>query len=260
MRLSNIRLLPRQGYIEPVNAQPSGARVPAYQVLAGHLRAQILSGELRPGDRLPIEPELCRLHGVSRSTVREALRFLSSQNLVTTTRGVSGGTFVVHPEPGHISSYLQASFSLMTTSTSGSVRDLLEIRELLEVPAAGLAATRRTAAHLEQMRATLFDPRAVDVGHVFEDNRNFHVTLLVAAGNPMLEAMTQPMFGVLNERFLRDQAPSRFWFRVDRDHRQILSAIEAGDAEAARQAQHEHLEHLRATYTRIDRQRRRRTS
>lgn len=242
----------------PVTAQPTATRPPAYQELARTLREQILSGELRAGDRLPIEPELCRLHGVSRSTVREALRVLSSQHLVTTTRGVSGGTFVVHPEPGQISSYLQTSFSLMTAAPGSSVRDLLEVRELLEVPAAGLAAERRTAAHLEQLRGTLFDPRTVDVDHVFQDNRNFHVTLLVAAGNPLMEAMTRPMFGVLNERFLRDQAPSRFWYRVDRDHREILAAVEAGDAGAARQAQHEHLEHLRTTYTRIDRQRRKR--
>jgi DNA-binding FadR family transcriptional regulator len=241
-----------------VTAQPTTTRSPAYQELAGTLREQILSGALQPGDRLPIEPELCRLHGVSRSTVREALRVLSSQNLVVTTRGVSGGTFVVHPQPDQISSYLQASFSLMTAAPGSSVRDLLEVRELLEVPAAGLAAQRRTAAHLQQLRGTLFDPRTVDVDHVFQDNRNFHVTLLVAAGNPLMEAMTRPMFGVLNERFLRDQAPARFWYRVDRDHREILAAIEAGDAEAARQAQHDHLEHLRSTYTRIDRQRRKR--
>ncbi|MGY1694709.1 MULTISPECIES: FadR/GntR family transcriptional regulator [unclassified Geodermatophilus] len=242
-----------------MTAQPTATRAPAYQELARTLREQILAGELRPGDRLPIEPELCRLHGVSRSTVREALRVLSSQHLVTTTRGVSGGTFVVHPQPGHISSYLQTSFALMAAAPGSSVRDLLEVRELLEVPAAGLAAERRTAAHLQQLRGTLFDPRTVDVDHVFQDNRNFHVTLLVAAGNPLVEAMTRPLFGVLNERFLRDQAPARFWYRVDRDHREILAAIEAGDAEAARQAQHEHLGHLRTTYTRIDRQRRQRS-
>ena len=83
------------------------------------------------------------------------------------------------------------------------------------------------------------------------------MALLRAAGNPMLEAVTRPMFGVLNERFLRVQASRRFWFRVDRDHREILAAVEAGDADAAREAQHAHLEHLRSTYTRIDRERKR---
>lgn len=228
---------------------------PAYQELADRLKEQILSGTFAPGDRLPIEPELSAQYGVSRSTVREALRVLSSQHLVTTVRGVAGGTFVVRPEPHQISSYLQASFSLLATSRGGSVRDLLEVRDMLEVPAAGLAAHRRTAEDLTVLRESLFDPRTVDAEHVFEANRNFHVGLLRAAGNPMLEAVTRPMFGVLNERFLRVKASRRFWFRVDRDHREILEAVAAGDADRAREAQHQHLEHLRSTYTRIDRER-----
>ncbi|MEV0717509.1 FadR/GntR family transcriptional regulator [Asanoa sp. NPDC050611] len=232
------------------------AAAPAYQELADRLREQVLAGTFAPGDRLPTEPELCALYGVSRSTVREALRVLSSQHLVTTVRGVAGGTFVVRPEPHQISSYLQASFSLLTASRSGSVGDLLEVRDMLEVPAAGLAARRRTADDLEVLRQSLFDPRTVDAEHVFEANRNFHVCLLRAAGNPMLEAVTHPMFGVLNERFLRVQASRRFWFRVDRDHREILAAVADGDADGAREAQHAHLQHLRSTYTRIDRQRR----
>jgi DNA-binding FadR family transcriptional regulator len=123
------------------------------------------------------------------------------------------------------------------------------------VTAAGLAARRRSAEDIRALTGALFDPRTVDPEHVFEANRNFHVTLLRAAGNPMLEAVTRPMFGVLNERFLRVQASRRFWFRVDRDHREILAAVEAGDAGGAREAQHAHLEHLRTTYTRIDRER-----
>ena len=97
-----------------MNSRAPAAAAPAYQELANRLRDQILAGTFTPGDRLPIEPELSALYGVSRSTVREALRVLSSQNLVTTVRGVTGGTFVIRPEPDQISSYLQASFSLLT--------------------------------------------------------------------------------------------------------------------------------------------------
>ncbi len=64
---------------------------PAYAVLAEHLRNRILSGELQPGARLPGEAELTAEFGVGRSTIREALRSLASQNLITTTRGVTGG-------------------------------------------------------------------------------------------------------------------------------------------------------------------------
>ena len=74
-------------------------RAPAYRLLADDLRAQITSGRLVPGDRLPTEPQLCQRSGVSRSTVREALRLLASQHLIVTTRGVSGGSFVAHPSP-----------------------------------------------------------------------------------------------------------------------------------------------------------------
>jgi GntR family transcriptional repressor for pyruvate dehydrogenase complex len=231
---------------------------PAYEGLADVLREQILSGALQPGDQLPVEPQLSEIHSVSRSTVREALRLLSSQNLVTTTRGVKGGSFVVQPDPSHISTFLKASLGLLT-SASGSVNDLLEVRALLEVPAAGLAARRRTAEQLEELGRSLFDPREIDVQRMFAANHNFHVALLRAAGNPPLEAVTRPVFGILQDRFHREEAPARFWTQVDRDHREIYGYVQGRDAAGASQAQAEHLKRLRSTYGRIDRERRKAT-
>jgi GntR family transcriptional repressor for pyruvate dehydrogenase complex len=231
--------------------------VPAYAVLADDLRRRIVDGQFRPGDKLPIEPEMCASYGVSRSTLREALRLLASQNLVTTVRGVNGGTFVAHPRPDQISDYLTTSLSLLTDGTQVSVDQLLEIRELLEVPAAGLAATRRDEDDLAALRASLFDPSAVDPAEIYEPNRHFHAVLLKAAGNPLLDVVTRPVFAVLNERFLREHAPPRFWHRVDADHREILRHVEAGDERGARAAAHAHLGHLRSTYISIDRDLRR---
>jgi DNA-binding FadR family transcriptional regulator len=227
-------------------------REPAYERLARELRDQIISGELAPGDQLPAEAEMQRRYGVSRSTIREALRVLSSQNLLMTTRGVTGGSFVVRPEPRMIADHLQTSLGLLTSAT-GSVNDLLEVRSLMEVPAAGLAARRRTKDELEAVRATLFDPHDVDVDHMFQANRNFHGKLLSAAGNPVLEIVTRPIFAVLQERLQREEAGTRFWTRVDRDHREIFGYVESRDEQGAREAQAAHLDHLRSTYTRIDR-------
>ncbi|WP_174552454.1 FadR/GntR family transcriptional regulator [Microtetraspora niveoalba] len=226
---------------------------PAYQDLADRIRAQILAGELKPGDRLPVEPELCTLYGVSRSTVREALRVLSSERLLVTRRGVAGGSFVVRPEPEDISGYLRSSLMLFTDS--GSVAHLLEVRILLEVPAAGLAAARRSPEQLDTLRRTLFEPRPAERGKAYTANRGFHKALLEAAGNPLLDAVTAPVFGVIEGRFARDEASDGFWDRVDDDHRKIFACVEAGDAQGAERAQREHLEHLRDTYTRIDRER-----
>lgn len=81
---------------ESASLKGTAKSVPAYAVLAGHLRSRILSGELQPGERLPGEAELTAEFGVGRSTIREALRSLASQNLIETTRGVTGGASVMN--------------------------------------------------------------------------------------------------------------------------------------------------------------------
>jgi GntR family transcriptional repressor for pyruvate dehydrogenase complex len=132
---------------------------------------------------------------------------------------------------------------------------LLEVREMLEVPAAGLAAVRHEPAQLDALRATLFDPGRIATDDLFSRNRSFHEALLRMTGNPLLEVVTQPVFRVLGEKFLREAAPKRFWSQVDADHRAILAAVAAGDQATASGAMHEHLGRLRAVYTRIDRER-----
>lgn len=234
----------------------TGLAVPAYQRLADTLRDQILSGQLKPDDQLPVEPELCALYGVSRGTAREALRVLSSQKLVRTVRGVAGGTFVNRPGPEHVHSMLKTALAVMSTVGGvGTVDDLLEVRQMLEVPAAGMAAERRTDEQLADLRSSLFDPRHIDDGAaMFPTTKSFHVVVLESAGNPMLNAVTAPIFMVLQERFARENARNTFWRQVDKDHRTILSLIEARDADGARRAQAEHLMRLRNTYVQIDRE------
>lgn len=226
---------------------------PAYEELADALRVQILGGALKPGDRLPVEPELSARFGVSRSTVREALRVLSSQNLVTTTRGVAGGTFVVHPNLDQISSSLEVGLGLLAVSADLSVEQLLEVRDLVEVPAAGLAAERATPAQLSAVRSTLVDPREAEPGQMHACNHRFHLLLIEAAGNPLLSVVARPVFGVLTTRFVRGDAAASFWETVLADHRAILNRVEAADAEGARTAMRQHLARLRVPYERIDR-------
>lgn len=228
--------------------------LPAYQQVADQLRNLILAGELRPGTRLPAEAELTQMFGVSRGTVREALRVLESQQLVETTRGVSGGTHVADPEPNSISDFLSTSIGLLSGADGVSVDELLEARELLEVPAARLAAERRTPEDVAVLRACLATSgKDLDRGHRFEGNRDFHVGLLSAAHNRLIHVMTRPIFTVLTSRFLRDAAPPDFWQQVNDDHVRIADAVERGDGEEAANEMFDHLEHLRSTYAEIQR-------
>lgn len=232
--------------------QEGSAPTTAYGRLAARILAQIRAGELKPGDRLPRESELSSSYDVSRNTAREALRVLASQGLVVSKRGVGGGTFVSHPSAGHITDALTTGLGLLSSADTIAVSALLEVREMIELQAAELAALRRTGEELELMRTSLFDPSDVDPSTVFHHNRSFHNLVLRATHNPLLEVVVEPVFRILEQRFSRELADASFWTRVDEDHRGILELIELRDQAGAREATRAHLRFLRATYEAID--------
>ena len=224
----------------------------AYEVVADRLRKMILDGR-RANDRLPTESELCEKFGVSRSTIREALRTLASQGLITTHRGVTGGSRIVQLRHQDVGDMLTQSLTVLTRTDGCSVAELLEARELLEIPAARAAAARRDEQQLEAMGATLRALAGRSGAQTFEANRAFHAAILDATGNRLLQLMTEPLNRILQTRFLRDRATPAFWKVVTADHRAILRAIAAQDEDAAASTMAAHLTHLRTTYERIDR-------
>ena len=229
-----------------MNAPARSARAagpPAYQVLADDLRDKITSGRLRPGDRLPTEPQLCAQSGLSRSTVREALRLLTSQNLIVTTRGVTGGSFVAEPSPKKLAETLENGLDMLVANGNLQGVHLFEVRAMLDVPAAELAAERRTEAHLADLAAAMFDP-ADELDKVLPAIRAFHTTIAAATGNPLLLLICEPLFPS-NLRQLTLDAPADYLPRVDAEHREILAAIRAADGPRAAVATRAHLEYLR---------------
>lgn len=232
---------------------PVSPVLPAYEQVANQLQELIIKGTLTVGERLPAEGVMAAQFGVSRSTIREALRGLSSQRLVRTKRGVSGGTFVAEPSSEHVHTYLETTIGLLSGADVVSVDEILEARELFEVPAARLAAVRRSEEDLSCLRATLAPDDRTDPTHGFEGHREFHFAILKASGNQLLDVITGPVFSVLETRFVRDRASSGFWAAVETDHQDIFDAITAGDSEASARFMHTHLERLRPMYERFDR-------
>lgn len=228
--------------------------MPAYQTLAEELREQITSGRLRPGERLPTEPQLCERSGLSRSTVREALRLLASQHLIVTTRGVTGGSFVARPSPEQLASTLTLGMDMLLFSGTIGTADVLDAREMIEVPAVAVAAQRRTDADLTALRETLAraEAQADDAEARLAEHLRFHAVVAAATGNPLLELITRPLYGLAHEREMANAAPRSFWTSTHREHQAILLGIEARDAEAAMAACREHLKTLRPCYTAFD--------
>jgi len=233
-------------------------RRPAYAQVADDLRRQIVSGALTAGDHLPSEDALADRYHVSRSTVREALRVLTSQNLVVTTRGVTGGTFVAVPDPAQVADLLEMSVGLLAVAEQIDVDQLLFVRESLEVPAVRLAAQRAAGGATDLDlgpwlgEAAHDEDDGEDARARFAFNRSFHHQVLAAAGNPLLEILTRPVFTVLEQRYLRDRASDTFWDRVHGDHERIAEAVVAGDVEAAVDAMRAHLHDLRDTYVALE--------
>ena len=225
----------------------------AFEQVADQLRELVVTGALAPGQRLPTEADLAQEFGVSRATVREALRLLSAQNLVRTARGAGGGSYINVPTFGQMSQLLSSNLTLMRSELS--LDSLLEARELLEVPAARLAASRRSPEQLEELRETIpHKPLNLPVEQQFVHNRDFHVRLVQASGNPLLLIAAEPIFVVLQTHLVRTDVSDAAQRAINREHRQIAAAIESGDADAAEDAMHKHLRSLRPGYERSWRQ------
>ena len=221
----------------------------AYEQVADQLYELIVRGELARGERLPNENTLAHEFGVSRATVREALRQLTAQNLIHTAKGAGGGSYVTMPTADHISEFLRTSLNLLTEAQDVSLEELLEARAALEVPAAGLAAKRRKAEDVVRLREAIpARPLELSTLDQFAFNERFHSVVIEACGNVLLTVAAQPVFSVLQTNLARSSLGRRFHRSINDQHRAITAAIEAGDARAAEREMRSHLEFLRPFY------------
>ena len=221
----------------------------AYEQVADQLLDMINSGELKPGDRLPSEAELAADFGVSRTTVREAMRILATRNLIQTRKGMAGGHFIVEPTVGSISEFLVANYGLLTAANTVTLEHLLQVREMIEGPAAAIAARNRDDDDLAKLRTALSDDiDAISDVEALAKFRNFHLYLLEATKNHLLVVAAVPIFTVLQSTVVRRRPTKQVIAELERDHQNIYAAVEARDAEAAHRLMDEHLSYLRVNY------------
>jgi DNA-binding FadR family transcriptional regulator len=244
------------GSASPANGGPPGkARLDispvrnAYEQVADQLRDLIVHGTISEGTRLPGEAELATHFGVSRTTIREAMRVLSTQNLVRSARGAKGGTYVTLPGIEQVSESLRAGLDTLVAAERISLGSFLEAREMLEVPAARLAAERRDEKVLERLRGAVpAEPLDLPVPQQFTHNRDFHSVLLEASGNPVLYVCALPIFTLLQTNLSRNELGAHFHTGVNDQHRALTEAIADGDADRAGEEMCRHLGFLRTFY------------
>ena len=218
-------------------------RIPDNRALSERITSQIsdaiISGELKPGDRLPPERQLAEQFGVSRTVIRDAIKTLSGRGIVQVRRG--SGIFVATAEET-VMGRLGELASVLPLQGAG-LRDLFDVRKVLEAQGAEWAAQRRSAHHVERLRGIVEDAyrSSEDLDVLSERDAQFHVAIAEASQNLVLVRVMFTLLDLL-EAARREtlNIPGRPRLSLDQ-HEDILRGIEARDPEAARRAMLEHL-------------------
>lgn len=216
----------------------SGARLS--DQVAEQLAAEIRRGGLAPGDKLPTEARLVEQFGVSRTVVREAVSRLKSLGLVDSRQG--SGVFVQA-----LAAFAPLNFESRHTASQEAVVQMVEVRRALEAEVAALAAQRRTRTDMRRIHAAVkaLDSAVQSGGNGVAEDVQFHRAIAVAARNPFLlqtlEYLGQFLHGATQVTRANEARRLDFAQQVQHEHAAIVLALEAGDAEAARQAAAGHM-------------------
>ena len=195
------------------------------------IKAMITSGALRAGDRLPKESDLAAALGLSRNSLREAVRALALVNVLDVRRG--DGTYVTSLEP-HI--LLESLNFIVDFHRDDTVLEFLQVRRILEPTATAMAAERITHEDIEGLEKLLDslgpNPNPEDL---VEKDIEFHRRIVACAGNSVLSSLLESMSGPMTRaRVWRGISQTGAVARTLAEHRAILDALIAHDPEVAR--------------------------
>src|SRR6059058_322655 len=233
--------LTKVGGVESIFAPVAVAR--ASSAIAEQIRTAILSGRLKAGDRLSPERELAEQFGVSRVTVRDALRSLEAMGLIAVKVGARGGAFVTAPTGSKVAQTMSDMMMMSATTPE----DIVEARLIVELGTVTLACARASDEDVAQLRELCERGReALEAGNYARElSWDFHAKLGQSAHNGAVGGLTQSFRSTLSMHPLRVREGSRAHELTVDEHMRIVEALERRDGGAARREMADHL--LRGT-------------
>lgn len=235
----------------PQRPRPAVGAAPirgASQQVAVGIQHFIQREGLGPGDFLGREEDLATEFGVSRPTLREALKLLASGNLIRANKGPGGGIFVARTADQGMSQSVSDSMAMMLETGAASLEELLDARLLLEVPLAGRAAHRADESVVKRLRAAVRRGAEVDPGDegaIASIDGEVHRAIASAADNRMAVALTGWVFEVLQPSLMHALHGAVVQAAISEQHAALLAAMEKGDPARAERAMKDHLFYLR---------------
>jgi GntR family transcriptional repressor for pyruvate dehydrogenase complex len=218
--------------IQPLRREPLNVEI------TRKLLDYLLSGSIRPGQRIPSERQLTQALGVSRSAIRETNKSLSLLGLLDVRQG--DGTYLSRSTSNLLPRVIEWGLLL----DEPNVVDLMEARKYIEIVTAGLAAERRDETDIEELRAIIRVMRRAtdDIDTYVDADTAFHLRLAQAAGNTVFENLLgnfRALLRVWGKKILDAAGETESSLAM---HTPILEAVERGDSEAASQAMVAHME------------------
>lgn len=218
--------------------------VRVFEQVAEQIEKRILDGELRSGDRLPTERHLAEQFHVSRTAVREAMKILAQKGLVDMRPG--RGTIVIDGANAAMQDSIDLVMKLRLGEVGGS-NNLVEVREILEIEIAALAAARATEKEIAAMREAvkIMDESLDDADAFIAADNRFHEALAQATQNTLIFILVNSIVNLLSEQrkqiFDVEGGPQRGQIH----HKRILESVIRRDPQAARDTMRSHLRQVR---------------
>jgi GntR family transcriptional repressor for pyruvate dehydrogenase complex len=222
-------------------ANPSAVRIPkASAMVAADIRKQVLMGQLRPGDYLPLETQMASDFGVGRATIREAIRILEAEGLAHISRGARRGPRILQPS----ADVLAQTMGVALQTRQATIRDVYEVRCMIEPSAARLAAQHNAREASMRLASEVLIEEGViegrDERQMYRLFGQFHRTLMDCSGNITLSllgiALEGPVSGHLSLLYANSRRKEDWWAQMElsiRSRRKLAHIIGEGDGDAA---------------------------
>lgn len=218
----------------------------AFEEVIAQLRRLTVQGHLKPGDRLPSERDLAIKLGVSRNTIREALRGLEMAGVLQLRKGAYGGAFLISPNGGTVATALQDMFQFGTVTPA----QLTESRLYISAAVARVACARITEEGIRELEQNLADAQQAELdGELVLRSRinlNFHRLLARATDNPIFVSVMNGLIAMM-EHFVDTLGPPRM-HSVFESRVRVIAALRARDGEAAASEMEHHLREVHKGY------------
>lgn len=227
--------------VSEVSVSEDGAARPpkAAMLVAQRIMRDVIVGRLKPGNLLLPERTMLEKYKTGRGTLREALRLLEFQGVISLKPGPRGGPVLQDPDSSHLASTLV----LLMQLKEAPFRSIVEVRTAMEPMISRLAATRMADESLEDLGATIeqMGENLNDQDLFLESNKRFHDIIAWSSGNPLFGYIVDSLLGIMDGTVIGIDYPAPRRVAILKAHDEIYRALVARDPEASEQRMREHI-------------------